>query len=108
MLNQMNRIFDSIDNKHQIEINIIDNISWFNINKLDFETFKTFLILLKDVIIYMKKNKVNCIKQYIMEEDAIFFKKSLIDNLDNNNLIVSTNIDDFVDEIINVMGIKKI
>lgn len=104
----MNRIFDSIDNKHQIEINIIDNISWFNINKLDFETFKTFLILLKDVIIYMKKNKVNCIKQYIMEEDAIFFKKSLIDNLDNNNLIVSTNIDDFVDEIINVMGIKKI
>ena len=108
MDNHMNKIFDSIDNKHQIEINIIENISWFNINKLDFETFKTFLILLKDVMIYMKKNNIIYIKQYIMEEDTVYFKKSSITNLDNNTYIVNTNINDFVDEIISVLNIKKI
>jgi len=35
-INQLNKIFNSIDNKHQIEVNIIDNISWFNINKFDY------------------------------------------------------------------------
>lgn len=103
-----NKIFNSIDNKHQIEANIIENISWFNINKLDFESFKTFLILLKDVIVYMKNNNIMYIRQYIMEEDILYFKKSSIVNLDENTYMVTTNIIDFIDEITNVLGIKKL
>lgn len=103
-----NKIFNSIDNKHQIETNIIENVSWFNINKLDFESFKTFLILLKDIMVYMKNNNVIYIRQYIMEEDTLYFKKSSIVNLDENTYMVTTNIVDFIDEITNVLGIKKL
>ena len=108
MENYTNKIFNSIDNKHQIEINTIEDISWFNICKLDFESFKTFLILLKDVMTFMKNNNVKFIRQYIIEEDIIYFKKSSIVNLDKNMYMVTTKIDDFIDEIINVFDIKKI
>ena len=107
MENYTNKIFNSIDNNHQIEINIIDDISWFNINKLNFESFKTFLLLLKDVMIYMKNNNIKYIKQYLTEEDINYFKKSSIINLDENRYIVTSNINDFVDEIISVFDIKK-
>lgn len=102
------KFFNSIDNKHQIETYIIENISWFNINKLDFESFKTFLILLKDVMMYMKNNNVIYIRQYIMEEDTIYFKKSSVVNLDENTYVVTTNIVDFIDEITNVLDVKKL
>lgn len=101
------KIFNSIDNNHQISINIITDVAWFNINKLNFESFKTFLILLKDVLIYMKKNNVKYIKQYVNEEDMHFFKKSSIFDMDNNVYSITTKIDDFVDEIVNVFDIKK-
>lgn len=104
----INKIFNSVDSKHQIETNIIENVLWFNINKLDFESFKTFLILLKDVMIYMKNNNIMYIHQYIMEEDTIYFKKSSIVNLDEKTYMATTNIVDFIDEITNVLGIKKL
>lgn len=102
------KIFNSVDNKHQIEINIIEDISWFNIKYIDFESFKTFLLLLKDIIIYMKTNNVKYIKQYITEEDSCYFKKSSIINLDENVYMVTTNITDFIDEIVTVLDIKKL
>lgn len=100
--------FISIDKNHQINTSIIDEISWFNIEKLNFEYFKSFLILLKDVMFYFKNNNIKIIKQYVREEDIIFFKKSSKTNIDNNVWIISTNIEDFLDEIINVFGICKI
>lgn len=106
--NYMNKKFNSIDKKHEIEINIIENISWFNINKLDFEYIKTFLILLKDVLIFLKKNNVQNIKQNIQEDDIKYFKNSEIINLNDNLYCVTTNINNFIDEIINVFGINKI
>ena len=108
MENYSKKIYNSIDNKHQIEINIIENISWFNINKLDFESFKTFLLLLKDIMTYLKNNNIKYIKQYIEEKDTEYFKKSSIINLDKNYYMVTTYIDDFIDEIILVFGIKII
>jgi len=105
---QQHKIFNSIDIKHQIETTIIDNICWFNINKFDFEYYKTFLLTLKDVLIYLKKNNIIYIKQYIHEEDIKFFNKSEIIELTENKYIVTTNINNFVDEIINVFGIKII
>lgn len=105
----IDKFFNSIDNKHQVEITIIDDdICWFNICKIDFESFKTFLILLKDVMTYLKKNNVIYIKQNIFEEDIVYFKKSSIINLDEKCYIATTNIIDFIDEIVNVLDIKKL
>lgn len=102
------KTFNSIDNKHQIDITIICEIAWFNIIKLDFESFKTFLILLKDVMIYIKDNKCEYIKQYINKNDVEYFKKSSKVELDNDIYSITTKIDNFLDEIINVFDIKKV
>ena len=68
----INKIFDSIDNKHQIEIKIelIGEYAWFNINKLDYENCKTFLILLKRVIEYLSSKNVKIIKQYVYQSHS--------------------------------------
>ncbi len=105
---QKSKLFNSIDKKHEIQVDIIENICWFNINKFEFEYYKTFLLMLKDIILFLKNNNVNFIKQYINENDCEYFKNSSIINLDENTNIVSTNIDNFIDEIVCVLGINKI
>lgn len=105
--NNINKIFNSIDNKHQISVYIIDDVCWFNIDKFDYEYYKTFLLNLKDVLLYLKKNNVIYIKQYVFEEDVVLFKNSSSINIDDK-YVITTNIDIFVDEIISVFGIKKI
>lgn len=104
----MSKIFNSIDNKHQISIYTIDDICWFNIDKFEFEYYKTFLITLKDVLLYLKKNNIIFIKQYVFEEDVVLFKNSSITNINESQYIITTNIEIFVNEIISVLGINKI
>jgi hypothetical protein len=103
---QDKKIFNSIDYKHQIIMTIIDNTSWFNINIIDLEFYKTFLLLLKEVLIFLKNKNIVYIKQYVYEEDIEYFKKSSIVNIDMNIYVVTTNIIDFISEITNVLGIK--
>lgn len=102
----VNKIFNSLDNKHQIDIKIIDDIAWFNINKLDCDQCKTFLLLVKDILNYLNKNNVNTIKQYIYAEDIEYFKKSSCVDIGNNEYIVSTNIIHFLSELTNALNIK--
>lgn len=104
----LKKTFISIDKKHHINISIIDEISWFEIDNMDFEHLKTFMILLKDILIYCKNNNVKIIKHHATDEDMCFFKKSSKINLNKNIWLVSTNIEDFLEEIINVFNIKKI
>ena len=104
---EYNKLFNSIDNNHQIEISIIDKIAWFNIIKLNYEQYKTFLILLKDIILYLSNKKIEYIKQYIKKEDLEYFSKSSFNEY-GDIYIISTKLIDFTDEISNVLGIKKI
>ena len=106
----INKIFDSIDNKHQIEIKIelIGEYAWFNINKLDYENCKTFLILLKRVIEYLSSKNVKIIKQYIYEEDLKYFEKSSHLDIGNGQFIISTEIIHFLSELIYALGINKL
>ena len=104
------KIFDSIDNKHQIEIKIelIGEYAWFNINKLDYENCKTFLILLKRVIEYLSSKNVKIIKQYVYEEDLKYFEKSSHLDIGNGQFIISTEIIHFLSELIYALGINKL
>jgi hypothetical protein len=99
--------FASIDNNHCIEISIIEDTCYFNIVRLIPEFYKTFLILLKKVIEYMSNNKIKYIKQYIVEEDKELFKKSIF--LEKNNiLVVKTDIENFIEEICDAIGIQRL
>jgi len=102
------KLFNSIDNHHQIEITTIDDISWFNINKLDYPNYKTFLILLKDVIKYLSDNEIKFIKQYIRDEDLDYFKNSSYLDIGDNKYVITTNIINFLPEITNALGIQKL
>jgi hypothetical protein len=128
----MEKIFTSYDKLHKIRINIIDKECWFNIECLNDTNCKTFLLLIKEVVNYINDNNIKIIKQYICLDDCKFFQKSIITeygicqisediqrvatkfdsgelNINQNNIfIVSTQIEDFIEELINVLQIKRI
>ena len=47
----INKKFVSIDKFHEINTSIIDNFCYFSIEKMIIENYKTFLLLLKDILI---------------------------------------------------------
>jgi len=112
--------FESLDKLHKIIINIdsfsnLPEYCWFNIEIFNETNCKTFLILIKDVIDYINKKNIKYIKQYIYLEDSLYFKNSEIikyeekiklHNLAQDIFIVTTKIEYFIQELINVLGIK--
>ena len=105
---EFNKIFNSIDLKHQIKISLIDDVAWFNINKIEYDSFKTFLLLLKDVLTFMSKNDIKYIKQYVEVNDLELFKYSKLFEYSEYIYTISNKINDFMPEIISVFGIKTI
>ena len=107
-LNNKSTIFESIDKKHRISINILDDIAWFNILDLDYENCKTFLILLKRLLEYLNSSNVKIIKQYIYEEDLKYFEKSSYLDIGDGKYLITTEIANFLPDLINVLGINKL
>ncbi len=105
---EMNKIFNSIDFKHQIEISIIDNISWFSIKKINYESYKTFLLLLKEMMEYLGANNIVYVRHYVYEEDLEYLKNSSYVEINESQYVVTTNITHFLSEIISVLGIQKL
>ncbi len=103
-----NKQFTSIDKLHSISTTIIGDIAWFQISNVEFEKYKTFLLLLKDCIEYFNENNVKYIKQHLSKNDIEFVKNSTFIELDENTYIVSTPILKFIDEIVSLLGIKRI
>lgn len=100
--------FLSVDKDHSIITNIIFNVAWFQINKINYEKYKTFILLLKDCVDYFKANNIEYVKQYIHTNDIQFFKFSEIIDINNDLHTVTTPLIKFVDEIVSVLGINTI
>jgi hypothetical protein len=103
----VNKIISSLDNNHEIQISIIDEIAWFNINKLDYNNIKSFLYLVKDIMEIFRNNKIKNIKQYIGVDSIKFFTNSSIIELENDIYIVNSDIEIFLDELVNALGLIK-
>lgn len=106
-IKKINKTFISIDHSHTIKIDILDNIAWFY-PQIKYDNCKTFLILIKDVMQYLSINNIKYIKQYICEDDLECLKNSTWIQLDEHIYMCSTKLEDFVSELINLTGIKKI
>ena len=105
----LDKKFISLDENHEINISIKDETAWFNIIKLKQENYKTFVYLFKEVIEFLKNEKVKIINQFIDEESVKFCKLSEINKINSNLYEIKTNLSDFIDEvIINLLGIQKI
>jgi hypothetical protein len=101
-----NKKFESIDGLSEISISIIDDIAWFNIDKFDALSVKTFFYLLKDVIEYFKENNISFVKQYIDKNELNLFKNSSFIEIDDNIVIISTSLIDFPKEIALALGVE--
>ena len=102
--------FVSIDDAHSFEINISEEsneCAYFSIEKLTPEHYKTFLLILKDGFEYMIQNNISTVKQIINSTDIEFFKKSTISYY-HNYVIISTNIDFFLEDLCNGLGIQRL
>ena len=102
------RFFDSIDKKHQIRMIIIDDVAWFSIEKLEYEFYKTFLLMLKDIMEWMCSHNVKFVKQQICETDLGGFKMSSSVALGDGTFVISTPIIHFISELADALGIQRL
>ena len=99
--------FVSIDKAHEFSINIIEDIAYFNIERIEPSQYKTFLLTLKKGFEYMLENNVLFVKQQINKEEKELFKTSTFIELDES-LIVKTSINDFLFELCDALGINRL
>ena len=105
----MTKLFKSYDDEHEIEISLINNETvWFTINKFNFKFYKTFLLMFKESVEYMNDNNIKIIKQYVNKNDVSYFKNSTCIEHALNVYIVSTPIQKFTTDMINVLGLQII
>ena len=104
----MERVFTSIDKKHQITINIIENICYIEITLFQHQSFKTFLILFKEVMEYVNKLKVQYIKQIILNEELNMFN-NIHDSIgiDNNKTLITFKLSEYPTIFYNALGLLK-
>jgi hypothetical protein len=110
----INKKFISIDNFHEINTSIIDNFCYFSIEKLTIENYKTFLLLLRDILMYINNHKIKFIKQQILVIDLPYFKRSTTyktnqnddQNDDQKFVWITTKIEEFMEEILDALNIK--
>ncbi len=69
-------LFTSIDKIHTIELIIFGDIAELKIITFHYESYKTFLLLLKTVIEYMTSKNIIYVKQRILETDISLFNYS--------------------------------
>ena len=110
-------LFTSIDKLHTIEITIFGDIAELSITSFHYESYKTFLLLLKNVIEYMANENIKYVKQRILESDIPLFTKSTIDTYiqkgekDKDSIrtvLITTPIIHIAEEIYNALGLKKV
>jgi len=103
-----NNEFISIDKKHKIKIILMNDVALFEIIEINNEFYKTLLYLLKDIMIYIKKNDIKYIQQTIMESDLELFKLSQSLKINDNEYLIITTIENFMNEIVDALGIKHL
>lgn len=104
---EMLKKFVSLDKNHSFTIGIIETTAYFQIENINPEYYKTFLLLLKQGFTYMTEKHVNYVKQRINAEDMEFFKKSTFIREDSV-IIAKTPIEDFLFELADCLGIKRL
>jgi hypothetical protein len=100
--------FVSVDKSHEINTTILDELCYLTIIKITPENYKTLLLLFKDIILYLNLKNVKYIKQFIHNNDKNSFKKSTINEFDEdkNFVWITTNIIDFMEEICFALNIN--
>ena len=125
-------LFTSIDKVHAIELVIFGDIAELSIISFHYESYKTFLLLLKKVIEYMTSKNINYVKQRILESDIPLFNNSTYVHTNDNNhdqnqdqdqdqnqdhshghshirtVLITTPIVHIVEEIYNALGLQRV
>lgn len=107
MINKSELKFLSIDKEHLFNISIIEDTAYFTLHNINPQKYKTFLLLLKNAFDYMVNNNIKYVKQQINHEDRESFKRSSFIEEDNI-LIAKTNIEYFLVELCDALGMHRL
>ena len=103
----INKNFTSVDNTHFFKTFILGNIAWIEIININFNNYKTFALLIKEIVEYFITNEIFYVCQHIDINDSQYFTNSEIIHYENE-ITVKTPIKYFIEDIINALGIKII
>jgi len=126
-------LFTSIDKVHSIELVIFGDVAELRIITFHYESYKTFLLLLKTVIEYMTSKNISYVKQRILETDISLFSNSTYAHTNDANhgpnhanekghnngkghnnenqirtVLITTPIAHIAEEIYNALGLKRV
>ena len=126
-------LFTSIDKVHAIELVIFGDVAELSIITFHYESYKTFLLLLKTVIEYMTSKNISYVKQRILETDISLFSNSTYAHTNDANhspnhanekghnngkghnnenqirtVLITTPIAHIAEEIYNALGLKRV
>lgn len=107
-------LFTSIDKLHTIELVIFGDIAELSIISFHYESYKTFLLLLKKVIEYMTSKNINYVKQRILESDIPLFNNSTYVHTNDHGhdhiktVLITTPIVHIAEEIYNALGLQRV
>lgn len=106
----MEKDFTSVDGFHKITIiPLTTERVLLEIHYVDIEHIKTFVLLLKEVVEYIHKNKHSNILQQIIKTDFPLFRFSkIIEDEKEDVMIIETPLDKFIPEIFNVFDIPTL
>lgn len=116
----MKRTFKSLDSSQEIHIKICKENAYFWIEKFNHESYKLFLMLLKDIIEFLKNKNISYIKLFVSNQEVSLFEnyeeiiqfeneyylfQDFLDNCPSDISIVKFKIDNFPENIYKVLGI---
>ena len=105
-------LFTSVDKLHTIELVIFGDIAELSIISFHYESYKTFLLLLKKVIEYMTSKNINYVKQRILESDIPLFNNSTYVHTNDQGhiktVLITTPIVHIAEEIYNALGLQRV
>ena len=103
------KIFNSIEMFHSISINIINETDCFyDLLLYNPEEYKSFILLIKEIIEYLNNNKIKYI-YYSIPKKLYFDSFITIENNETEyEIVIKTTLIEFINQIIQIHNIQQL
>jgi hypothetical protein len=103
------KIFNSIGNNHSISINLINETDcYYDLLQYNPDDYKCFVLLIKEIIEYLHKNKIKYI-YYSIPKNLYFDSFITIENDETEyEIVIKTTLNEFVNQIIQIHNIQQL
>ena len=101
------KIFNSICNNHSVMINLINaSECYYDLLKYTPEEYKSFMLLIKEIIEYLQLNKIKYIFYSIPKNLYQESFKTIENNETEDEILIKTSLNEFINQIIQIHHIQ--